>query len=185
MQVARTPPWLRMLGIVLGSISLLLASVILFVPGKEIETIILLLSVIFLVLGIDRIAIGVAAPSKNKVSRITSIVIGLAVIGLSIILMEFPVVSIAFLIILAAVALLIAGAAQIIHGIKGYENSVFKNYVSLGVGIICVIVSIFIIANPTTLGLMLLVLLLSISLIIVGISMVVRGIRPEGQFEEA
>jgi len=42
------------------------------------------------------------------------------------------------------------------------------------------VVAILIIANPTTFGVMLLVFMLSITLIIVGISMIVRGVKGEG-----
>jgi uncharacterized membrane protein HdeD (DUF308 family) len=193
MQIIRTPPWLRMLQIVLGSISVLLAGIILFIPGTSISTTILLLSLILLVLGIERICFGVVGTiatttattttkaSKYNASRITNIALGLLVIGLSIVLMEFPVFSTALLIILAAIALLVVGIARIIHGIKGDDNQrATQRYLSLGTGILCVVVSILIIANPTTFGLLLLVFILSISLIIVGISMIVRGVRAEG-----
>jgi hypothetical protein len=46
------------------------------------------------------------------------------------------------------------------------------------------VVSILIIVNPTTFGLMLLVFMLSITLIIVGISMIVRGVKGGGSFEK-
>lgn len=189
MQIIRTPPWLRMLQIVLGSISVLLAGIILLIPGTSIPTTILLLSLILLVLGIERICFGVVGTiattttkaSKYNASRITNIALGLLVIGLSIVLMEFPVFSTALLIILAAIALLVVGIARIIHGIKGDDNQrATQRYLSLGTGILCVVVSILIIANPTTFGLLLLVFILSISLIIVGISMIVRGVRAEG-----
>lgn len=181
-----------MLQIVLGSISVLLAGIILLIPGTSISTTILLLSLILLVLGIERICFGVVGTiattattatkaSKYNASRITNIALGLLVIGLSIVLMEFPVFSTALLIILAAIALLIVGIARIIHGIKGDDNQrATQRYLSLGTGILCVVVSILIIANPTTLGLLLLVFILSISLIIVGISMIVRAVRAEG-----
>lgn len=192
MQIIRTPPWLRMLQIVLGSISVLLAGIILLIPGTSIPTTILLLSLILLVLGIERICFGVVGTiattattttkaSKYNASRITNIALGLLVIGLSIVLMEFPVFSTALLIVLAAIALLVVGIARIIHGIKGDDNQrATQRYLSLGTGILCVVVSILIIANPTTFGLLLLVFILSISLIIVGISMIVRGVRAEG-----
>jgi uncharacterized membrane protein HdeD (DUF308 family) len=87
------------------------------------------------------------------------------------------------LIILAAIAFLVLGIARIIHAIKGNDMSkgAIKRSLSLGIGILCVVVSIFIIANPTTFGLMLLVFILSIALIVVGISIIVRGIRAEGR----
>jgi len=184
-----------MLQIVLGSISVLLAAIILFVPGSSISTTVLLLSLIFLIIGIERICFGVVKatsttsttttttttkPSKYK-SRIANIALGLLIIALSIVLMEFPVFSAALLIVLAAIALLVIGIARIIHAFREEDiHRATRKYLSVGVGILCIVVAILIIANPTTFGVMLLVFMLSITLIIVGISMIVRGVKGEG-----
>jgi uncharacterized membrane protein HdeD (DUF308 family) len=193
----RTPPWLRMLQIVLGSISVLLAAVILFVPGSSISTTVLLLSLVLLVIGIERISFGVVRPtaitataevptmnvttrSKYRSSRIANIAFGFLVIALSIVLMEFPEFSVALLIVLAAIALLVIGIARIIHELREDDiHRATRKYFSVGIGILCIGVAILIIANPTTLGLMLLVFILTLTLIIVGISMVVRGVKGE------
>lgn len=201
MEIVRIPPWLRMLQIVLGSISVLLAAIILFVPGSSISTTVLLLSLIFLIIGIERICFGVVKatststttttttttatittkPSKYKSSRIANIALGLLIIALSIVLMEFPVFSAALLIVLAAIALLVIGIARIIHAFREEDiHRATRKYLSVGVGILCIVVAILIIANPTTFGVMLLVFMLSITLIIVGISMIVRGVKGEG-----
>ena len=205
MQILRAPPWLRMLQIVLGSISVLLAAIILFVPGSSISTTVLILSITLLVIGIERICFGVVRtttstattstttpmtaaaattpkPSKYNSSRIVNIVLGLLIIALSIVLMEFPVFSAALLIVLAAIALLVIGVARIIHAFREEDiHRATRKYFSVGVGILCIVVAILIIANPTTFGLMLLVFMLSITLIIVGISMIVRGVKGEGR----
>ena len=205
MQILRTPPWLRMLQIVLGSISVLLAAIILFVPGSSISTTVLILSITLLVIGIERICFGVfgvvkatststtatttttiatitTKPSKYKSSRIANIALGLLIIALSIVLMEFPVFSAALLIVLAAIALLVIGVVRIIHAFREEDiHRATRKYLSVGVGILCIVVAILIIANPTTFGLMLLVFMLSITLIIVGISMIVRGVKGEGR----
>lgn len=187
-----------MLQIVLGSISVLLAAIILFVPGSSISTTVLLLSLILLIIGIERICFGVVKatststtttttatittkPSKYKSSRIANIALGLLIIALSIVLMEFPVFSAALLIVIAAIALLVIGIARIIHAFREEDiHRATRKYLSVGVGILCIVVAILIIANPTTFGLMLLVFMLSITLIIVGISMIVRGVKGEG-----
>ena len=205
MQILRTPPWLRMLQIVLGSISVLLAAIILFIPGSSISTTVLILSITLLVIGIERICFGVvratpatmatylncnnyaastattAKPSKYNSSRIANIALGLLIIALSIVLMEFPVFSAALLIVLASIALLVIGVARIIHAFREEDiHRATRKYLSVGVGILCIVMAILIIANPTTFGLMLLVFMLSITLIIVGISMIVRGVKGEG-----
>ena len=194
-----------MLQIVLGSISVLLAAIILFVPGSSISTTVLILSITLLVIGIERICFGVVRtttstattstttnmtaaaattikPSKYNSSRIANIALGLLIIALSIVLMEFPVFSAALLIVLAAIALLVIGVVRIIHAFREEDiHRATRKYLSVGVGILCIVVAILIIANPTTFGLMLLVFMLSITLIIVGISMIVRGVKGEGR----
>lgn len=199
MQIVRIPPWLRMLQIVLGSISVLLAAIILFVPGSSISTTVLLLSLILLIIGIERICFGVVrttvttgtttttaiSRSKYKFSRIANIALGLLIIALSIVLMEFPVFSVALMIVLAAIALLVIGISRIIHVFREDDgHRATRKYLSVGVGILCIVVSILIIVNPTTFGLMLLVFMLSITLIIVGFSMIVRGVKGGGRFEK-
>ncbi len=94
--------------------------------------------------------------------------------------MEFPVFSAALLIVLASIALLVIGIARIIHAFREDIHRATRKYLSVGVGILCIVVAILIIANPTTIGVMLLVLMLSITLIIVGISMIARGVKGEG-----
>jgi hypothetical protein len=194
-----------MLQIVLGSISVLLAAIILFVPGSSISTTVLILSITLLVIGIERICFGVVGtttstattsttttmtaaaattikPSKYNSSRVANIALGLLIIALSIVLMEFPVFSAALLIVLAAIALLVIGVARIIHALREEDiHRATRKYLCVGVGILCIVVAILIIANPTTFGLMLLVFMLSITLIIVGISMIVRGVKGEGR----
>jgi len=197
-----------MLQIVLGSISVLLAAITLFIPGSSVSTTVLLLSITLLVIGIERVCFGAtrgtsttiataptattaastsitAKPSKYKSSRIANIAAGLLIIALSIVLMEFPVFSATLLIVLASIALLVIGIARIIHAFREEDiHRATKKYLSVGVGILCIVVAILIIANPTTLGVMLLVLMLSITLIIVGISMIARGVKGEGHLEK-
>jgi len=192
MQIIRTP--LRMLQIVLGSISTVLAAVILFIPGSSISVTVLLLSLILLVIGIERICFGVARPTATTTSTTTTtaklfnyksssfanIAIGLLVVSLSIVLMEFPIFSAALLIVFAAIAILAIGIGRIIYAFREQDiHRGTRKYLSVGVGILCIAVGILIISNPATFGLMLLVFMLSITLIIVSISMIIRGLKGE------
>jgi O-antigen/teichoic acid export membrane protein len=82
-------------------------------------------------------------------------------------------------------ALLVIGVSRIIHELREDDiHRTTRKYFGVGIGILCVGVGILIIANPTTLGLMLLVFILSLTLIIVGISMIVRGIKGEGSIRK-
>src|SRR5215204_5968778 len=96
-----------MLQIVLGGICILLSLVILAYIGPAILTIILILSVILLIVGIERIAVGIAMPTSSKGSRYSNIIITLLIITFSIILIQFPLFTSIILIILSTISLLI------------------------------------------------------------------------------
>jgi uncharacterized membrane protein HdeD (DUF308 family) len=173
-----------MLQIVCGALSITLSIVVLsllaMVPGATVLGLILFLSIVFLILGIERLAIGISSASSRK-TRGINIVLGLVIVGLSIFLLQFPILTSATLVILAAVALLISGVARIIHGIS---REIPKSYkaATIGVGALSIVISLAIIANPIKLGLVLLVIILTITLLIAGIEMIylgARGIRKE------
>ena len=173
-----------MLQIVIGSLSITLSVVVLsllvIVPGATVLGLILFLSIVFLILGIERLAIGISSTSLRK-TRVINIVLGLVIVGLSIFLLQFPILTSASLVILAAVALLISGVARIIHGIS---REIPKSYkaATIGVGALSIVISLAIIANPIKFGLVLLVIILTITLLIAGIEMIflgARGIRKE------
>jgi uncharacterized membrane protein HdeD (DUF308 family) len=168
-----------MLQIIFGSIAVLLSAIILLFlaiyPGVAILGVIIFLSIVFLIFGIERIAVGLSPVSPRK-NRITNIVLGAAVIGLSIFLLQFPIVTSTTLIILGAVALMVSGIARIVQGFSR-DISNFSKGLFIGVGALSVAVSIVIIANPIKFGLVLLVIILSITLLIVGIEMICVGLR--------
>jgi uncharacterized membrane protein HdeD (DUF308 family) len=170
-----------MLQIVLGGICILLSLVILAYIGPAILTIILILSVILLIIGIERIAIGIAMPTSSKGSRYANIGIGLLVIAFSVVLMQFPIFTSAVLVILAAIALLINGIARIIQGIS-IKSSGSSRAFSIGVGVLCATVSILVIAQPISLGLVLFAIMISIAFLISGIEMMVSGISGKERF---
>jgi uncharacterized membrane protein HdeD (DUF308 family) len=168
-----------MLQIIFGSIAVLLSAVILIFlavyPGVAILGLILFMSIVLMIVGIERIAVGLSHISSRR-TRITNVVLGAAVIGLSIFLLQFPIVTSVTLVILGAVALLISGIARIVQGISR-ELPKFSKGLTIGVGALCVAVSIVIIANPIKFGLALLVIILSITLLIAGIEMICLGSR--------
>jgi uncharacterized membrane protein HdeD (DUF308 family) len=166
-----------MLQIIFGSLAILLSVVVLsflvVFPGTTLLGLILILSIVFLIVGIERVAVGLS-PLSSKKTRITNIVLGLAIVGLSIFLMQFPVVTSAFLVILGAVALLISG--RIVQGISR-EMPKFSKGLVIGVGVLSIAISIVIIANPIRIGLVLLVIMLTGTLLIAGIEMILVGAR--------
>jgi phosphatidylglycerophosphate synthase len=107
-----------MLQIVLGGICIVLSLFILAYIGPAILTIILILSIVLLVVGIERISVGISMPSSYRRLRFANIGIGLLIIAFSIVLMQFPVFTSAVLVVLAAIALLVSGISRIIQDIS-------------------------------------------------------------------
>ena len=175
MQTLESPPWLRMLQIVLGGICITLSLVILAYIGPAILTIILILSLILLVVGIERTSVGIAMRRSSRGSSLANIVLGLAIIAFSIVLMQFPIFASAILVILAAVALLLSGISRIIHGISKKTSRSSRAFL-IGVGVISITVSILVIAHPISFGLVLFSIIISIAFLISGIEMMALGI---------
>lgn len=164
-----------MLQIVLGGICITLSLVILAYIGPAILTIILILSLILLVVGIERTSVGIAMRRSSRGSSLANIVLGLAIIAFSIVLMQFPIFASAILVILAAVALLLSGIARIIHGISKKTSRSSRAFL-IGVGVISITVSILVIAHPISFGLVLFSIIISIAFLISGIEMMALGI---------
>jgi uncharacterized membrane protein HdeD (DUF308 family) len=164
-----------MLQIVLGGICITLSLVILAYIGPAILTIILILSLILLVVGIERTSVGIEMRRSSRGSSLANIVLGLAIIAFSIVLMQFPIFASAVLVILAAVALLLSGIARILHGISKKTSRSSRAFL-IGVGVISITVSILVIAHPISFGLVLFGIIISIAFLISGIEMMALGI---------
>jgi uncharacterized membrane protein HdeD (DUF308 family) len=186
--VRRSPPWLRMLQIVIGSIAVLFSIVVLsfliIYPAATLLTVILFLSIVFLIVGIERIATGISSLSPTKKARYTNIALGIVVLGLSIFLMEFPIYTAAFLIILGAVALLVSGIARVVQGLSRDIPRLAKG-LNIGVGALSIVISFLVIINPIRFGLVLLATLLALTLLIVGIEMISLGARGNKKGEDS
>jgi uncharacterized membrane protein HdeD (DUF308 family) len=164
-----------MLQIVLGAICIVLSLFILAYIGPAILTIILILSVILLVVGIERIAVGIAMPSSSRRLRFANIGIGLLIIAFSIVLMQFPAFTSVVLVVLAAMALLVSGISRIIQGVSKKASGLSRAF-RIGVGVLSITVSILVIAHPISVGLVLFAIMISIAFLISGIEMMALGI---------
>jgi uncharacterized membrane protein HdeD (DUF308 family) len=163
-----------MLQIVLGGIIITLSLIILAYIGPALSTTIIILSVVLLVVGIERISVGIAMRSPRE-SGLANIALGLAIISFSIVLMEFPIFTSSVLVVLGAVALLLSGIARIIHGAADKGSGPSRSLL-IGVGVLSVALSVLVIARPIDLGLVLLAIMISIAFLISGIEMIALGI---------
>jgi uncharacterized membrane protein HdeD (DUF308 family) len=180
----KSPSWLRLLQIGLGAISIILSIIILTYPGIAIYTVILMFSVALLMVGFERIAIGIA-PSPSRPSRLTNIGLGALVVALGIAVMSFPIHTAEFLILLGALALLFNGIARIVQGIINKDMSRWSRGLLVGVGAMSIAVSALVVIHPLTIGVTLLALSISIALLINGIQMIAVGIGGKQRYTKS
>jgi uncharacterized membrane protein HdeD (DUF308 family) len=89
--------------------------------------------------------------------------------------MAFPVATGIFLLIFLAVALLFDGISRVIHGVSDKSSHHVSRIFSIVAGVIAIALSIMIMASPF-LGAVFVSILLSISLLIIGIQMITSGV---------
>jgi uncharacterized membrane protein HdeD (DUF308 family) len=171
----KSPNWLRYIQVGLGAISIILSIVILTHPGIAVYTIILILSIALLIIGIERIATGIA-PLPSRSSRIANIGLGALAIAISLAVISFPVFTAGLLVTLAAISLLFVGIARIVQGVRNKDAPGWSRGFMVGVGVLSIAVSLLVIVHPISFGVVLLGLMISIALLINGIQMIVLGI---------
>jgi uncharacterized membrane protein HdeD (DUF308 family) len=168
----KSPGWKRLAQIGLGIVAIILSLYVLAFPDLTLVTIALLLAVILFVVGIERVITGLFLQGKH---RWTNIGLGILVIILSLISMAFPIATGIFLLIFLAFVLLFDGISRVIHGIADKSSNKASRIFSIVAGVISIVLSIMIIASPF-LGAVFISILLSISLLIVGIQMITSGV---------
>lgn len=174
--IKKSPNWLRVAQISLGAISIILSIVVLTFPGIAIYSVIVLLSIALLMVGIERTAIGIAAPHVSKSSRLANIGLGALAIIFAGIVISFPLYTTGFLIFLGAFALLFNGIARIVQGAVNKNISGWYRGFLISVGLLSIAVSYLVIAHPISFGVPLLAAIISIAILITGIEMIAVGL---------
>jgi uncharacterized membrane protein HdeD (DUF308 family) len=167
--------WLVFIEVGLGAIAIILTIVTLTYPGITTKTIIRLVSIVLLVIGIERIAIGIMLPLPGKSYRLFNIGLGPLIIALAIVLISIPLSHPVSPIALGALALLFNGFSRIMQGIRDKEIPGWSKGVLVGVGIMNIAVSALAITIPIF-GDSLLARSVSITLLITGIQMITSAI---------
>jgi uncharacterized membrane protein HdeD (DUF308 family) len=180
----KSPNWLRYVQVGLGAISIILSIVILAFPGIAVYTIILILSIALLIIGIERIATGIA-PLPSRSSRIANIGLGALAIAVALAVISFPVFTAGLLVTLAAISLLFVGIARIVQGVRNKDTPRWSRGFMVGVGVLSIAVSLLVIAHPISFGVRLLGFMISIALLINGIQMIALGISGRMRYKES
>src|SRR5215204_347085 len=200
--IIRNPPtWFRLLQIGIGTLSIILSMLAIAYPGLAAFSVIVLISIILLIIGIERVVIGMLSYSRphsneqsvtssllsaffigRRSSPFTNIGLGIIAIALAIVALAFPLIATGVLIALVSFGLIFTGIARIIQGlaIRYYDKtrrsiSKWYNVLTIGIGVLSITLAIIIIVSPA-LGIFFLALVLSIALLINGIEMIILGI---------
>jgi uncharacterized membrane protein HdeD (DUF308 family) len=173
--IVKAPNSLRIMQIIVGVITLVLAAIVLAFPGFAIILITVWLSISLLFGGIEGVIMGVGARHMSRGWRAVSIGVGAVAIGLSIYVFVFPLVAVLTLVLFLSIALLFLGAGGIARGIsekriEGWARSMF-----VAVGAITLGLSIAVLVFPGF-GLFTLYALIAAALIVNGASYIVSGI---------
>jgi uncharacterized membrane protein HdeD (DUF308 family) len=172
----KRPPWVRALQIGLGAIIIALSIWALLTPADAFVLIVRLLAIILFFVGIERVISGIFLPGKQ---RFYSIGLGILILILAGIAITYPTEAAAIIIIFIGIALLIIGASRIIEGMSRRHRGFSRGF-HVGVGALAVGIGIAIIVFQSF-GAALAGVIIAIGLLILGIQMVITGIRSHKQ----
>jgi uncharacterized membrane protein HdeD (DUF308 family) len=169
---SKSPGWKRGVQIGLGALAIFLAIYAIVFPGITLVTLVMILAIVLLIVGIEKVISGIFVASK---SRWATIGLGILVIILASIALAFPVGTTIALFLFLGFALLFDGIARIIHGFADKAERGWVRGFYIGVGILAVVVAGLVIASPFF-GAVLAGLFIGINLIIIGAQMISAGI---------
>jgi uncharacterized membrane protein HdeD (DUF308 family) len=176
--------WLRFLELGSGVTAIILTIVTLTDPGITTQTIIRIVSAVLLIIGFERIAVGIALPSGKKSTRLAIIGLGPLIISLAIVVIVFPLSPSRPPIALGALALLFNGFSKIAQGARVKEIPGWSRCILLGVGGLNIFVSVLAIIAPNY-GESTLARSISITLLITGIQMITSAIGIKQKYSKS
>ena len=168
----QSPGWKRAAQIGLGVLAIILAIYAIVFPGITIVTLVMILAIIFLIVGIEKVISGIFV---GRGSRWATIGLGILVIILASIALAFPVGTTIAIFLFLGFALLFDGISRIIYGFGDKTQRGWVRGFSIGVGILAVVFGGLIIVYPFF-GAVLAGLIIGAILLLIGIQMISAGI---------
>jgi uncharacterized membrane protein HdeD (DUF308 family) len=169
------PKSFRIMDIVLGAITLVLAGLVLASPAFAAALLLLWLSISLLFAGFEGIIVGSAGRGLSAGQRTFRLIAGIIAVGLAILVIAFPAAALLSSVILLSIGLLFLGGSGIAKGVAEKFMSGWARAMYVAVGGISVALSIAVIASPAF-GLLTLYYLIAAVLTINGAAYVVAGI---------
>jgi len=172
--IEKMPSWIRAAEVILGIVSLVAGVYVLAYPGVAIATLILLLAVGLIFLGWRDIVLGAMGKFLPSWLRASNVILGFLAFILSVIVIAEPGFAVLTLILILYVALFVRGVAGVAMGAWAKQFSMSLRALSVGVGILSIILAIVFLALPA-LAVATLVILLSFGLLITGLEYIAAG----------
>ena len=177
LQADKSPGWIRGLQIGLGALAIILSGLAIAFPGLTFLTLVILVSIVLFVVGIEKIITGIFIAHK---SRFATIGLGILTIILAGLALSFPIAAAIVVIYFLGFALMFDGFARIIDGVTNKNNKGWIRGFLIGVGVLNVIISALVLASPLF-GAVLAGIMIGLSLLIVGIEMIAAGVSGRQQ----
>jgi uncharacterized membrane protein HdeD (DUF308 family) len=170
--IDKSPSWMRAIQIGLGALAIVLSIIAMVLPGLTILTLVILIAIILVVTGIEKIISGLFILHK---SRLLTVGLGVLTVILAGLTMSFPLTAAIVVIWIMGLTLMVDGFSRIADGLTNKSNKKWVRGLTIGVGIIAVIIAFMIISSPA-IGAIFASIMISIALLIIGIEMITTGI---------
>jgi uncharacterized membrane protein HdeD (DUF308 family) len=170
--IDKSPRWMRAIQIGLGVLAIIFSIIALVLPGLTILSLVILLAITLIVTGIEKIISGLFILHK---SRFLTVGLGILTIIIAGIALAYPILAALVVIWLLGFSLMVDGFSRIADGVTNKSNKKWIRGLTIGVGVLSVIIAFMIIGSPAF-GAIFASILISIALLIVGIEMVTTGI---------
>ena len=169
--MVESPGWLRGVQIGLGISTVILAIYALAFPAVTFLAVIVILAIILLIVGIEKIITGIFLPVKGRWATIGFGILVLIFAGLAI---SFPVATALVATVFVGIGLIFNGCARIVEGISG-KHSGWAKFFLIGVGVLSIIIGAIVLASPLF-GVVFIGIIIAIGLLITGIQMIAVGV---------
>jgi uncharacterized membrane protein HdeD (DUF308 family) len=177
LQTSKSPGWMRGLQIGLGALVIILSGLAIAFPGLTFLTLVILVSIVLFIVGIEKIITGVFIAHK---SRFATIGLGILTIILAGLALSFPIAAAIVVIYFLGFALMFDGFARMIDGVTNKTNKGWIRGFLIGVGVLNIVISALVLASPLF-GAVLAGIMIGLSLLIVGIEMIAAGVSGRQQ----
>lgn len=173
--VERTVPvWIRALEILVGLIAIVLGFYVIMNPAIAALTLLILLSWALIVIGIRQVVMGVMARWRPSAIRALGVVAGLLALALGFVVLAYPGLGISTLVWVLYFGLFVFGITEIGIGVGARFLPAWQRGLFVAIGVVDLILAPVFLLMPS-LAVLTLVILLSVGLVVNGISSVVSG----------